>query len=125
VLIAALFVVFPAALYYTVLFRKVVDIPNLDGYDALLGFLNHLIQLKSMAAKVSWFLTSQQGEFKLYGLLAAWSVRAYRLSNTQYCRQWISFTTGASAIENISTHSHICFAERSRFVSIPILRTAA
>ena len=48
-LIAALFAVLPAALYYMALFRNAVDIPNLDGYDALLGFLNHLIQLKSLS----------------------------------------------------------------------------
>jgi hypothetical protein len=65
VLFAAFFAVFPLALYYTVLFRKAVDIPNLDDYDSLLAFLNQLIQLKTTAARVSWFLAAQQGEFKV------------------------------------------------------------
>jgi len=67
-LITALFLLLPATLFYTILLRKAVNIPNLDDYDTLLGFLNQWVQCKGIAAKVTWFLASQNSEFKLFFL---------------------------------------------------------
>src|SRR5580658_1504501 len=61
-----LFVALPAILFYTVLFRNLRDIPLLDDYDALLVFLNQIIPLQGISAKVSYFLAAQHNEYKLF-----------------------------------------------------------
>jgi hypothetical protein len=66
VLIAASFVAAPAILFYTILFRDTVDIPLDDDYDALLEFLNRLIELGSVPQKVSLFFAWQHNEYKLF-----------------------------------------------------------
>jgi hypothetical protein len=65
-LIAAIFVIFPAILFYAILFRQASDIPMLDDYHALLGFLNHMAGLRSVSAKTSYFLAAQHNEYKLF-----------------------------------------------------------
>lgn len=68
-----LFVLFPPVLFYTLLFRNVSNIPFYDDYYALLDFLNQLVPLHGIAAKLSCFLASQHNEYKLFLLHAvAW-----------------------------------------------------
>lgn len=66
VLVAASLVAAPAILFYAILFRDVIDIPLDDDYNAVLEFLNRLITLDSIPAKVSWFFASQHNEYKLF-----------------------------------------------------------
>jgi hypothetical protein len=72
-LIAALFVGFPPIVFYTVLFRNALDIPNHDDYYVPLSFLNQLVLLKTISEKATLFLTFQHNEYKLFFLQAlAW-----------------------------------------------------
>src|ERR1035438_1665100 len=64
--IAALSITLPAILFYTILFRNVLDLPILDDYGAVLNFLNQITPLKNTSAMVSYFLASQHGEYKLF-----------------------------------------------------------
>jgi hypothetical protein len=68
-----LLVALPAILFYTVLLRNLLNIPLLDDYDALLDFLNQLVQLNGLPAKALYFLANQHNEYKLFfGNGAAW-----------------------------------------------------
>jgi hypothetical protein len=60
------FVLFPPVLFCTLLFRDVSNIPFYDDYYAFLDFLNQLIPLHGVAAKLSCFLASQHNEYKLF-----------------------------------------------------------
>ena len=62
--IAGLFVVLPAVLFYTILFRTSLDLPFLDGYDGL-DFMNRLTQLKGLYPKAQFVLAAQHGEYKV------------------------------------------------------------
>lgn len=62
--------ILPPTLFYLALFRTALDLPILDDYDAILGFVNQWIACKSTADKVLWFLTSQHVEVKLFFLHA-------------------------------------------------------
>ncbi|MGO8758969.1 MAG: hypothetical protein ACLQG3_12670 [Terracidiphilus sp.] len=64
--VPALFVALPAALFYGILFRCLVNLPVLDDYDALLGFLNQVVQQKGAAARLLSFLAAQHNEYKLF-----------------------------------------------------------
>jgi len=64
--IAALLVAFPPVLFYTILFRNALNIPIFDDYDAVLNFLNGLVQLRTLSARASYFLASQHCEYKLF-----------------------------------------------------------
>ena len=71
--IAALCVVLPAVIFYSVLFRMAINLPIDDDYEALLDFLNKLVELKGFAAKTSYFFSSQYNEYKLFfGHAVAW-----------------------------------------------------
>jgi hypothetical protein len=65
-LIAASLVAVPAILFYAILFRESLNLPLDDDYGAFLNFLNQLVQLKSVPAKISYFLASQHAEYKLF-----------------------------------------------------------
>jgi hypothetical protein len=65
-ILAGLFAVLPAILFYTILFRNALNLPILDDYDALLNFLNEITQLGSTPAKAAYFLASQHNEYKLF-----------------------------------------------------------
>ncbi|MGA3264779.1 MAG: hypothetical protein ABSC47_12140 [Terracidiphilus sp.] len=65
-LIAAFFVTLPAILFYTILFRRTLDIPFYDDSHVFLDFLNQLTMLKDVAAKTSYFLAAQHNEYKLF-----------------------------------------------------------
>lgn len=75
--IPALFVAIPPILFYTVLFRKSLNIPIYDDYDALLNFLNRWTQINGISARVSFFLGSQHGEMKLFFLHAVACLQLY------------------------------------------------
>ena len=64
-LVSAFFAATPVILFYSILLRKVLNIPFLDDYEALLGFVNHLVQLNGFSSKASYFLASQHNEYKL------------------------------------------------------------
>jgi hypothetical protein len=71
--IAALCVVLPAVIFYSVLFLRAINLPLDDDYEALLDFLNKLVELKGFAAKTSYFFSSQYNEYKLFfGHAVAW-----------------------------------------------------
>jgi len=73
VLVAAVLLSLPAILFYGILLRKAVNVPLLDDYEALLDFLNHLAELESPSARVSYFLAAQFNEYKLFfGHAVAW-----------------------------------------------------
>lgn len=65
-LAAAFFVALPAVLFYAILFRQAVDLPDMDDYEALLGFLNQMATLRGVSAKLSYFLAAQHYEYKLF-----------------------------------------------------------
>jgi hypothetical protein len=65
-LIAAIFVALPAVVFYAILFRQALDIPMVDDYDALLGFLNQMAGLRGVSSKTSYFLAAQHNEYKLF-----------------------------------------------------------
>jgi hypothetical protein len=50
-----------------------MNVPMFDDYEALLDFLNHMAELKSASARVSYFLAAQFNEYKLFfGHAVAW-----------------------------------------------------
>lgn len=65
-LIAAFLVVLPAVIFYSILFRKAVNIPDVDDYGTPLEFLNRLAVLPDLSSKVSYFLSAQHNEYKLF-----------------------------------------------------------
>ena len=65
-LAAAFVVVLPAATFYSILFRQIVNLPFLDDYDAVLGFLNNLVELRGVSEKLLFFLTARHNEYKLF-----------------------------------------------------------
>ena len=64
-LVAAVFIVFPAIIFYTILFRTALDIPFFDNYVGVLNFMNHLTQLHGFTAKATFLLSAQFNEYKL------------------------------------------------------------
>jgi hypothetical protein len=62
--VTALFVAFPAILFYIILFRTAQDIPLYDDYGGL-DFINKLTQLNGFTAKLSFLLSTQFNEYKL------------------------------------------------------------
>jgi hypothetical protein len=64
--IPALLIAFPAALFYGILLPRLANLPFLDDYDAVLRFLNQIVQLKGAAAKLCFFLAEQHNEYKLF-----------------------------------------------------------
>lgn len=66
VAIPALLVALPAALFYGILFRHLVNLPFYDDYNAVLQFLNQVVQAKSAAAKFCLLLAGQHNEYKLF-----------------------------------------------------------
>jgi len=71
-------------LFYAFLLRQAVDIPNLDDYDTILAFLNKLAAAPSISAKLSWFLASQNSEFKLLFLHGAAWLQAGLLGHIEF-----------------------------------------
>jgi hypothetical protein len=64
--VAAALVALPAVLFYAVLFRQSINLPDEDDYDAILAFLNKLAQLQSFPAKITFYLTTQHNEYKIF-----------------------------------------------------------
>jgi hypothetical protein len=74
VAVPLLFVALPAILFYGILVCNISTIPYDDDYFTLLGFLNQLVPLQSISAKVMYFLAAQHNEYKLFFVHAvAWS----------------------------------------------------
>ena len=82
--IPTLFVAFPPIFFYTVLFRKSLNIPIYDDYDALLNFLNQWTQVNGISARVSFFLASQHGEMKLFFLHGVACLQLYLLGRIDF-----------------------------------------
>ncbi len=66
VLIPAILIMLPVAIFYGVLFHFITDLPALDDYDAVLGFLNRIVQVKGTTAKFGALLAAQHNEYKLF-----------------------------------------------------------
>ncbi len=64
--IPGLLVAAPAAIFYGILFRNVVNLPLLDDYDAVLGFLNQLVKVSGTGARLRFFLAAQHNEYKIF-----------------------------------------------------------
>jgi hypothetical protein len=62
----AALVVLPAVIFYSILFRQVINLPFLDDYDAVLGFLNNMAELRGLPAKSLFFLTAQHNEYRFF-----------------------------------------------------------
>lgn len=62
------FVALPPILFYSLLFRSTLDIPFYDDYHAVLDFLNRMVVLDGLAAKLTYFLAAQHNDHKLYFL---------------------------------------------------------
>lgn len=72
--IPAILTACPAVLFYVSLFRHLVDLPIQDDYDAVLRFLNEMVQAKGTEAKFWVFLGEQHNEYKLFfGNGVAWA----------------------------------------------------
>lgn len=72
--VPAFLIALPAALFNGVLFRHLVDLPISDDYDAVLRFLNEMVQAKGVAAKLSVLGGEQHNEYKLFfGNAVAWA----------------------------------------------------
>ncbi|MGB7265374.1 MAG: hypothetical protein WBC92_07660 [Terracidiphilus sp.] len=70
----AFLIALPATFFYGILFDHLVDLPVSDDYDALLRFLNEMVQAKGAAAKFSTFLGDQHNEYKLFfGNAVTWA----------------------------------------------------
>ncbi|MGA8089410.1 MAG: hypothetical protein WCA10_19210 [Terracidiphilus sp.] len=63
-------IVLPVFLFYFNLFRTALDLPILDDYEAILGFMNRWATSPSITDRLIWFLTSQHVEVKLFLLHA-------------------------------------------------------
>jgi len=63
---AAALVASPIVVFYAILFRFAVNIPQLDDYDGILNYLNEFTQQHSARTKFLYFLASQHNEYKLY-----------------------------------------------------------
>jgi hypothetical protein len=73
-LFAAVLVALPAIAFYAILFRKAINVPLDDDYQALLDFLNHMAELKTTPARISYFFADQFNEYKLFfGHSVAWA----------------------------------------------------
>jgi hypothetical protein len=69
-----LLIVAPAVLFYGILFRHLANIPLLDDYDALLGFLDQMARAVGMGPELRVFLAAQHNEYKLFwGNGLAWA----------------------------------------------------
>jgi hypothetical protein len=55
---------FPIITFYTLLSRELVNLPFLDDYGAVLGFLNQWTKLHSTREKSLYVLTAQHNEYK-------------------------------------------------------------
>ena len=64
--IPGLFVAAPAVLFYAILFRTLIDLPLLDDYDAILGFLNRMAKVSGTGARLRFFLAAQHNEYKIF-----------------------------------------------------------
>lgn len=64
--IPALLIALPAALFYGILFRHLVNLPLYDDYGAVLQFLNRMVQAKGAAAKLAVFVAGQHNEYKIF-----------------------------------------------------------
>lgn len=73
VVVAGTLVALPAVFFYAILFRKAIELPLEDDYEALLDFLNNVVALHGTRAKSSYFLASMFNEYKLFfGHAVAW-----------------------------------------------------
>jgi hypothetical protein len=69
-----LLVAIPALLFYGIAFNNLVNLPLLDDYDAVLGFLNQLAKVKGTWARLWFFLGAQHNEYKIFfGHGIAWA----------------------------------------------------
>lgn len=64
--IPAILIAFPAAIFYSVLFSNLINVPLLDDSHAVLKFINQMIEAKGALGKFQIFLASQDNEYKLF-----------------------------------------------------------
>jgi hypothetical protein len=67
---AALLVILPPVFFYTILFHTAVNLPIIDDYEAILGFVNQSMHQKGILGQLGYLLTSQHNEYKLYVMQA-------------------------------------------------------
>lgn len=85
---AAFLIVLPATVFYGILFGGLINLPYQDDYDALMTFVNKVVQAKGAEAKIGYFLASQHCEYKLFFVQAvAWGQFAVkgRLNFAELC----------------------------------------
>lgn len=69
-LIAAVLVVLPAAIFYSILFRQAINVPREDDYEMILAFLNRMDAVHGGTAKAAYFVAAQFNEYKVFFLHA-------------------------------------------------------
>ena len=52
--------------FYAILFRESVNLPEMDDYDAILGFLNAFVTTRGFASRLFLFLASEHVQYKLF-----------------------------------------------------------
>ena len=63
--LAWLTLVAPITAFYAILYRESNNLPELDDYDAVLGFLNTFFTLHGTGQRLSFFLSSMHVQYKL------------------------------------------------------------
>lgn len=57
-------VLLPVLVFYAILFRHTINMPLIDDYDGVLGFLERYSRLSSFSEKLVYVLTTQHNEYK-------------------------------------------------------------
>lgn len=58
----------PAVIFYSILLRQAINIPDQDDYEMILDFLNRLPSIQGVTAKGAYFLSAQFNEYKVFFL---------------------------------------------------------
>ncbi len=74
----------PVVTFYLILQMQAVNLPLLDDYPAVLGFLNVLIRLHGLRAKVLYILTAQHNEYKLVFEHAIFAAQFYIVGHVNF-----------------------------------------
>ena len=68
----------PIIVFYILLTRAVINLPFLDDYSGVLGFLDRWTEISSLSGKIMYILTSQHNEYKIMFANATFAIQ-YKL----------------------------------------------
>lgn len=75
---------FPVVAFYALLTRELVDLPFLDDYSGVLGFLVTWIQIKGLGGKLTYILTAQHNEYKIMLANAVFALQYVMCSHVNF-----------------------------------------